>query len=178
MIRWAFKSEKGSVCEPKQFDNTFVVAHLAEVREEGIATMDQVEIQIELGAKKKKKAAMFIEEMKGVSSLDELAQKVGGTVETADNVNFAAYAIPGMGQELRVNGMVSTLQQGQMSVPIEGQTGVFVVQVDQVKTTTTETVDYSPIKAQLEQSYQATAGRVIEVLKEKFGVVDKRYKFY
>lgn len=178
VIRWAFKSEKGSVCEPKQFDNTFVVAHLAEVREEGIATMDQVEIQIELGAKKKKKAAMFIEEMNGVSSLDELAQKVGGTVETADNVNFAAYAIPGMGQELRVNGMVSTLQQGQMSVPIEGQTGVFVVQVDQVKTTTTETVDYSPIKAQLEQSYQATAGRVIEVLKEKFGVVDKRYKFY
>lgn len=178
VIRWAFKSDKGSVCEPKQFDNTFIVAHLAEVREEGIATMDQVEIQIELGAKKKKKAAMFIEEMKGVASLEELAQKVGGTVETADNVNFAAYAIPGMGQELRVNGMVSTLQQGQMSVPIEGQTGVFVVQINQVKTTTTETVDYSPIKAQLEQSYQATAGRVIEVLKEKFGVVDKRYKFY
>ncbi|MDF1672663.1 MAG: peptidylprolyl isomerase [Vicingaceae bacterium] len=178
VIRWAFKSDKGSVCEPKQFDNTFIVAHLAEVREEGIATMDQVEIQIELGAKKKKKAAMFIEEMKGVASLEELAQKVGGTVETADNVNFAAYAIPGMGQELRVNGMVSTLQQGQISVPIEGQTGVFVVQVNQVKTTTTETVDYSPIKAQLEQSYQATAGRVIEVLKEKFGVVDKRYKFY
>lgn len=178
VVRWAFKSEKGSVCEPKQFDNTFIVAHLAEVREEGIATIDQVEIQVELGAKKKKKAAMFIEEMKGVSSLEELAQKVGVSVETADNVNFAAYAIPGMGQELRVNGMVSTLQQGQMSVPIEGQTGVFVVQVNQVKTTTTETIDYSPIKAQLEQSYQATAGRVIEVLKEKFGVVDKRYKFY
>ena len=118
LVRWAYKSEKGAVCEPKQFDNTFVVAHLAEVREEGTATMEQVEIQVELGAKKKKKAAMFIEEMKGVSSLEELASKVGGTVETASNVNFAAYAIPGLGQELRVNGMVSTLQQGQLSVPI------------------------------------------------------------
>jgi len=178
LVRWAYKSEKGAVCEPKQFDNTFVVAHLAEVREEGTATMDQVEIQVELGAKKKKKAAMFIEEMKGVSSLEELASKVGGTVETASNVNFAAYAIPGLGQELRVNGMVSTLQQGQMSVPIEGQTGVFVVQVDQVQTTTSESVDYAPIKAQLEQSYQSVANLVLDALKDKFGVVDKRYKFY
>lgn len=178
LVRWAYKSEKGAVCEPKQFDNTFVVAHLAEVREEGTATMEQVEIQVELGAKKKKKAAMFIEEMKGVSSLEELASKVGGTVETASNVNFAAYAIPGLGQELRVNGMVSTLQQGQMSVPIEGQTGVFVVQVDQVQTTTSENVDYAPIKAQLEQSYQSVANLVLDALKDKFGVVDKRYKFY
>lgn len=178
LVRWAYKSEKGAVCEPKQFDNTFVVAHLAEVREEGTATMEQVEIQVELGAKKKKKAAMFIEEMKGVSSLEELASKVGGIVETASNVNFAAYAIPGLGQELRVNGMVSTLQQGQMSVPIEGQTGVFVVQVDQVQTTTSENVDYAPIKAQLEQSYQSVANLVLDALKDKFGVVDKRYKFY
>ena len=178
IVRWAYKSEKGAVCEPKQFENTFVVAHLAEVREEGTATMEQVEIQVELGAKKKKKAAMFIEEMKGVSSLEELAQKVGGTVESASNVNFAAYAIPGLGQELRVNGMVATLQQGQMSVPIEGQTGVFVVQVDQVQTTTSESVDYAPIKAQLEQSYQSVANLVLDALKDKFGVVDKRYKFY
>lgn len=178
IVRWAYKSEKGAVCEPKQFDNTFIVAHLSEVREEGIASMDQVEIQIELGAKKKKKAVMFIEEMKGVSSLDELAKKVGGTVESASNVNFAAYAIPGMGQELKVNGMVSTLQQGQMSVPIEGQTGVFVVQVNQVKAPPTGDIDYTQVKAQLTQSYQATAGRILDALKEKFGVIDKRYKFY
>lgn len=177
-VRWAYKNEKGTVSEPMQFGNTYIVAHLAEVRDEGIATMDQVEIQVELGAKKKKKAAMFIEEMKGVSNLDELAGKVGSAVEKADNVNFAAYAIPGMGQELRVNGMISTLQQGQVSLPIEGQTGVFVVQVDQVKTTSSETIDYQPIKQQLEQSYSAAAGRVLEALKDKFGVVDKRYKFY
>jgi peptidyl-prolyl cis-trans isomerase D len=178
MIRWAYNSEKGAVSEPKQFENTFVVAHVAEVREEGIASMEQVEIQIELGAKKKKKAAMFIEEMKGVSDLAQLAQKVGLQVETANNVNFAAYAIPGMGQELRVNGMISTLQQGQMSLPIEGQTGVFVVVVEQVKSTTEENPDYAAIKSQLQNSYNASAGQLLEALKEKFGVVDKRYKFY
>ncbi|PCJ01491.1 MAG: hypothetical protein COB15_00805 [Flavobacteriales bacterium] len=177
LVRWSFNNEEGAVSDPFTFGNTYVVAHLAEVREEGIATMEQVEIQVELGAKKKKKAVMFMEEMKGVASLDELATKTGGTVESAPNVNFSAYAIPGMGQELRVNGMVSTLQQGQMSIPIEGQTGVFVVQIETV-TPAAETTDYTAIKTQLNQSNGSVTGQLLEALKDKYGVVDKRYKFY
>lgn len=177
LIRWAYKENKGTVSEPRQFENTFVVAHISEVREEGIATLEQVEIQVELGARKKKKAEMFKAEMEGISDLEQLAQKVGSTVETANAVNFAAYAIPGMGQELRVNGMISTLQQGQMSIPIEGLTGVFVVKVESV-TPAPETTDYTAVKTQLEQSYAASVGSLLEALKDKFGVVDKRYKFY
>ena len=177
LVRWSFNNEKGSVSAPFQFANTFVVAHLSEVREEGVATMAQVEIQIDLGAKKKKKAELFMEEMNGTASIDELATKIGGKVETAPNVNFAAYAIPGIGQELRVNGMVATLQQGQVSIPVEGKTGVFVIQVDAV-TAAPETTDYAAIKTQLNQSSGAVTGQLLEALKEKYGVVDKRYKFY
>ncbi len=177
LVRWAYKSEKGAISEPQQFDNTFIVAHLSEVREEGIATMDQVQIEVELGAKKKKKAIQFIEEMKGVADLDQLAQKAGVTVETVPNVNFSMYAVPRMGQEPRVIGMVSTLQQGQMSVPIEGQTGVFVVKVENV-TPPAETTDYTAVKQQLQQSYTVVTNQLLEALKDKFDVVDKRYKFY
>ncbi len=177
LVRWSFNNEKGNISAPFQFLNTFVVAHLAEVREEGIATIDQVEIQVDLGAKKKKKAAMFIEEMSGETTLDALAAKIGSKVENVQSVNFAAYAIPSMGQELRVNGMVATLQQGQVSIPVEGQTGVFVIQVDAV-TSAPETTDYSAIKTQLNQSNGAITGQLLEALKEKYEVVDRRYKFY
>ena len=177
LVRWSFNNEKGAVSDPFTFENTYVVAHLAEVREEGIATMEQVEIQVELGAKKKKKAEMFIEEMKGAANLGELATKVGVEVESAPNVNFAAYAIPGMGQEMRINGMASTLQQGQMSVPIEGQTGVFVIEIETV-TPAPETTDYSAVRTQLNQSNSGASNQLLEALKEKFGVVDRRYKFY
>jgi len=177
LVRWSFNNEKGNVSAPFQFLNTFVVAHLAEVREEGIATIDQVEIQVDLGAKKKKKAAMFMEEMSGETTLDALATKIGAKVENVQSVNFAAYAIPSMGQELRVNGMVATLQQGQVSIPVEGQTGVFVIQVDAV-TSAPETTDYSAIKTQLNQSNGAITGQLLEALKEKYEVVDRRYKFY
>jgi peptidyl-prolyl cis-trans isomerase D len=177
LVRWAFNNEKGSVSDPLTFGNTYLIAHLTEVREEGIATMEQVEIQVELGAKKDKKAEMFKAEMKGITNLDELAAKLKVTVESAPNVNFAAYAIPGMGQELRINGMTSTLQEGQMSIPIEGQTGVFVIQVESV-TPAAETTDYSAIKTQLDQNYSGSVNQLLEALKDKFGVVDKRYKFY
>ncbi len=177
LVRWSFNNEKGSVSEPKQFENTFVVAHLSDVKEEGIATMEQVEIQVELGAKKEKKAAMFKKEMAGAATLEELAAKIGAEVEPANDVTFSAYAIPGMGQELRINGMASTLQQGQMSIPIEGQTGVFVIRIESVIPAPV-TEDYSAIRSQLVQNYNGAAGQLLDALKDKFGVVDKRYKFY
>ena len=177
LVRWSFKNEKGSVSAPMQFENTFVVAHLAEIKEEGTATMDQVEIQIELGAKKKKKAEMFMAEMNGASSLEALATQVGGTVESANGINFSALSIAGMGQEMRVNGMLSTLQSGQMSIAIEGQSGVYVVQVESV-IPAPETTDYSVFKTQLIQQYSAASGQLLEALKDKMVVVDERYKFY
>jgi len=177
LVRWAFNNEKGAISQPQQFENTFIVAHLSEIKEKGTATFEQVEIQVEIGAKKKKKAAMFIEEMKNASSLEDLATKLGTTVQSAADVNFAAYAIPSVGQELRISGMASTLKENQMSIPIEGNTGVFVIKVQSVQPAG-ETTDYSAIKTQLQQGYAANTRKVLDVLKEEFGVEDKRYKFY
>jgi len=177
LIRWAFNNDKGSVSAPFQFDNAFVIAHLSEVKEDGIAPMDQVDIQVELGAKKAKKAKMFIEEMSGTANLEELATKVGGTVETAKEITFASYSVPGMGQEPRIIGMVPTLQKGQMSIPLEGQTGVFVVMVEDV-TPADANADYSANKLQLEQMYGNNVNTTMDALKEKFGVKDNRYKYY
>ncbi|TXB63898.1 hypothetical protein FRY74_11625 [Vicingus serpentipes] len=177
LIRWAFNNEKGSVSAPFQFEKSFVVAHLSEVKEEGVAPMAQVEIQIELGAKKAKKAQQFMTEMSGATSLQDLATKVGGQVENAKNVTFASYSVPGMGQEPRIIGMVPTLQKGQMSIPLEGQTGVFVIMVDDV-VSAEEITDYSAAKMQLEQLYSNNSNRTLESLKEKFGVKDNRHKYY
>lgn len=177
LIRWAFKNEKGEVSAPIQFGQSFIVAHLAEIKEEGTAPMDQVEIQVELGAKKKKKATKFMDDMKGFTNLEALAAKIGGTVDVATDVTFASYSIPVMGQEPRIIGMIPTLQKGQMSIPLEGQTGVFVVLVNDV-VPAPATKDYSPFKMQLEQMYSNNANQAYEALKTKFGVKDERYKYY
>lgn len=178
MIRWAFNNEKGSISAPFQFGKAFVVAHLANVKTDGTAKLEDVRAQVEIGAKKKKKAAMFIEEMKGAGNLDELAAKIeGGKVESAKDVSFASYSIPGMGQEPAIIGAIASLAKGQISEPIEGKTGVFVVMVEDV-TAATETEDYSSYKLQQEQLLQNNANRTLEMLKDKFGITDNRHKYY
>jgi len=177
LIRWAYKNEKGEVSAPFQFGQSFVVAHLAEVKEEGIAPIEQVEIQVELGAKKMKKVEMFTKEMSGFKSLDELAAKIGGQVESTADVTFASFSVPFLGNEQRVIGILPTLQKGQLSIPIQGNAGVFVVFVEDV-IPAPETKDYAPYKVQLEQMYSNNAGKAYDALQSKFGVKDERYKFY
>jgi len=177
LIRWTFNNDKDAISAPMQFDNVFVVAHISEVREKGTATMDQVAVQVELGAKKQKKAEQFKKEMEGLTDLYQLADKLKEKVDTLNGLTFSAYAMPKLGQEPNVIGLATTLQQGQTSKPIEGKTGVFVITVDAVNQAP-EIKDYTPFKTQLNSQYAGTATQVFDALKEKFGVIDKRYKFY
>lgn len=178
MVRWVFNAEKGDVSDPMQFDNTYVVAHLSEIKQDGFASLEQIKNEIELEAKKKKKAEQISKEMAGILNIDDLATKIGVPVSTTSNVNFAAYSIPGLGQEPKVIGTVSTIPAGKMTAkPIEGATGVFVVLVESV-TPAPETNDYTAMKQQLNSLYAGISSGILEALKEKFGVVDERYKFY
>lgn len=178
LVRWIFKAEKGDVSAPMQFDNTYVVAHLTEIKQDGFASLEQIKNEIELEAKKMKKAAQISKEMEGPLNIDDIASKIGIPVSTTTNVNFAAYSIPGLGQEPKVIGTISVIPAGKMtSKPIEGKTGVFVVLVESV-TPAPATTDYTTTKQQLNSLYAGISSGILEALKEKFGVVDERYKFY
>jgi len=49
-----------------------------------------------------------------------------------ENLAFATFNIPNLGQEPNVSGTVFTLAEGKISTPIKGKTGVFVVVVDKL----------------------------------------------
>lgn len=183
IIRWVYndKTKQGSVSKPFEIDNKFIVAILTEIREKGYATLEQVKTQVEIGAKKDKKAEQFINEINSslaAGSLDAIAQKLNVSVETADNVNFAAFAIPGMGREPRVLGTIFATKQGALSKPIKGETGVFLVS-PQSFTEPAQVSDYNPYKMQLSGALSNRVNsEVFEALKEKANVVDNRGKFY
>lgn len=178
LVRWTFNAEKGAISDPLQFDNTYVVAHLAEIKEDGFASLEQIKVEIEMEARKKKKAEQISKEMEGILNIEDLAEKVGVAISTTSSVNFAAYSIPGLGQEPKVIGVISTIPAGKISSkPIEGNTGVFVVLVESV-TPAPEVTDYSLTKQELNSQYASISSGILEALKEKFGIVDQRYKFY
>ncbi|MFN4233664.1 MAG: SurA N-terminal domain-containing protein [Bacteroidia bacterium] len=183
IIRWVYndKTKEGSVSKPFEIDNKFIVAILTEIREKGYATLEQVKTQVELGAKKDKKAEQFINEINAAlaaGSLDAIAQKLNVSVETADNVSFAAFAIPGMGREPRVIGTIFATKQGALSKPIKGETGVFLVS-PQSFTEPAQVSDYNPYKLQLSGALSNRVNsEVFEALKEKANIIDNRGKFY
>lgn len=178
LVRWVYKSDKGAISEPMQFDNTFIVAHLAEVKEDGVAPLEQLAVEMEMAAKQKKKGEQISKEMEGESDMQKLADKIGVPLSTNSAVNFATYSIPGIGQEPKVIGVTAALNKGEISKkPVIGGTGVFMILVEEV-IPAPETADYTNIKQQLNARYASVASGSLEALKDKYGVVDLRYKFY
>ena len=181
IIRWAFNSEKGAVTtEPFSFPDKYVVAHLSEIREEGIAPIDQKKEEVEIGARKMKKAEKFIEEMNkiGASSIEDFGSKMNLSVLTGDGANFTSYSVPNIGKEMNVYGPLFSLKEGQTSKPINGESGVYVVKVEKI-TPAPPTTDYSAAKNQAKNNFTYRADmEVVEALKKLAEIQDNRAKFF
>lgn len=183
IIQWAFnKAKKGEVSDVFELGNKYIVAVLAEKYEKGIKPLESVKEEIEAEVRKQKKADQFIKEFDAAlaakPAIEALADKMNAPVESAQNVAFSAGSISGLGKEPEVLGVIAALKSGQMSKPIKGLSGVYVVIAD-VITEAPEVTDFTPIKKQLEQSLTSRADyEVYDALKEKANIVDNRVKFY
>ena len=183
LVRWAYRSQKGQVTDkPFEFGNKFAVAKLVEIREKGIAPLDQVKDQVTTEVIKNLKAKQLIEKMNGAMSgaatIDALASKLGQTAATASNVNFGAPYIQNIGMEPAVVGNVFSLKEGQLSKPVKGETGVYALQVENF-TEPPAMKDFTQNKNQMMQQLGGRASyEVFNALKEKANIIDNRGKFY
>jgi len=178
LIRWAFNAESNEVSEALQYGSTFVVAKLLEIHEDGIAPLENVHAEAEIGALKDKKAEKYLEEMQGFTDLEQAASSLGSRVERADGVVFESFSVPVLGREPNVLGKMYTMNQGDLSVPIKGENGVFIVRIDKVEDAA-ETSDYSEAQFQLNDIRSSRVDfSVFEALKERIVIVDNRYKIY
>ena len=178
IVRWAYNSEEGMVSEPFNVEGKFVIVQLTEVKEEGIAPYEKVKEQAQIGAIREKKAEMLIEEMKDLS-MEEIAERYpNNPIQQVSDVNFSSFSIPKMGFEPEVQGKIFSLKQGDISIPIKGRNGVYIVAVDMVNQSA-ENADLSVDQLQLQNSRQSRVNyQVFEALKENADVKDNRYLFY
>ncbi len=181
IIRWAFKSEEGAVStEPFSFKDKYVVAHVAQVREEGIATIEQKNDEVSQGAKKAKKAEKFIEEMQklNANTIEGLASKENLEVSKASGATFSSYTIPNVGRETNLYGSLFTLKNGELSKPIAGESGVFVLRIDLISEAPA-TSDYNTSKAQARNNFiYRVDSEVTEAIKKKAKIKDNRAKYF
>ncbi len=183
LVRSTFKAEVGEPIISTEgtpifeLGDQFVYAMLSGIQQKGISSFSSVKATVELAVKKEKKAQQLIEKMNGKSDLNSLASTLGSSVGEAQNVNFDSYSIPGLGIEPAVAGAASVLTSNQVSKPIKGTSGVYVIKATQVNKGAT-----ADLAAEKERFTATTGYRVamqaFEALRESANIVDKRAKFY
>ncbi len=182
LVRWIYENKKGTVSEPMEFGNKFIVASITEVREKGIAPLEQVMAEVTEKVIKEKKAEQFATEftaaMTGGATIEVIAAKMNLSVVEAPNMNFASVAIPGASNEPVLIGASSVQKANTLSKPLKGREGVFLVFVETVKDAVAQQ-DYKSQQQSLIQEMQPRVEyEVYEALKDRANVVEHLVKFY
>lgn len=131
-VAWAFReAAKGQISQIYEIDNNFVVVALADVTPKGYAPLSQVKPFIKNEVLNEKKAEMIIADLsaKKLSSLDAYAQAMQTKIDTAMMVNFNTQRITGIGQEPVLCAVAPMSPLNQVTAPVKGTNGVYVLDV-------------------------------------------------
>ncbi len=180
VIRWAFQNKKGSISEIFDCGNNFVVAAVQGTIPEGYRSLTSVEplLRSEIAAEKKGEKIAEDLKTKNLSSLNDYAQAMGGSIDSVKFVNFNTRRITGIGAEPRLNAMISLAEVGKVSDPVVGTNGVYVFQVYEREQDNKE-YNEAEQKNTIDQSNAYRYGyQSIQSLMSNAKIVDNRIRFY
>ena len=183
LIRAAFTAKTGTIISGSEgtpifeLGSQFVIAVLTGEQEKGIASLSTIKARVESEVKKEKKAQQLIEKMSGKTDLSQLTTAVGASITEAKDISFDTYSIPGVGFEPAIAGAATALGNNQVSKPIAGTNGVYVVKVTSVNEGSDQDLAADKQKLSASVGYRANM-LAFEALRENAKIVDKRGKFY
>lgn len=176
LVRWAFNGKQGEVSAILEVGGDYVVAALTEVREPGVASIEQTASDIRQVLRFEKKGDMIAEKMQG-STLEQIASAVGGEVKSADSLQFNTFYIDGIGMEPKLLGAVSGAKPGAVSKPVKGSMGVYVFTVTADNQADNATFESEKVRLEAMNEYYLSQ-RLVQALVEQSKVVDMRVKFF
>ena len=177
VVRWAFNDDT-KVGDYKSFPITglgFIVVKLVDVNEKGLMSVDQARPKVSAEIRKDKKAEMILPKFSS-GSLADIAKSQGQGQKTANGVRLKNPMLSGSGNEPKVVGAAFGLKQGEISKPIVGDNGVYVVEVIKVEEAS-KLENYAAILARLSNARKAgVQNKVYKALETAADVEDNRAK--
>lgn len=177
VARWAYGAKKGELSEIFKVGNDYVIAMLTEIDDKEYADIRQVATQIRQQVLADKKFDYIKGQLKG-STLEEMAASLGTEVSEFSDASFGAYYISGPGLEPRLIGAIATAEQGAVSEPVKGLSGLYVFCVDAVTTDdSTQTPEAEQVRAQAVQESMVSqyAAQAVQQMAE---IKDLRGKYF
>lgn len=179
LIRWVYENEKGAVSEPLEIGSKFIVAVITDVKEKGVAPLEQVKDEVIAQVIKEKKAEIIIGEFANAGTqIDAIASKMGLGIEQAQNIGFSTNNLSGSGNQPAVVGAVSALKAQTLSKPIKSRDGVFVVYAESVTPAPAQTDYKAQQAAAVSQLQPRVDNDVYEALKTNANIQEHLAKFY
>lgn len=131
IVSWSFDSstKKGEVSNPILVDGNYVIAVITKLMESGVPPFENVQEEMRAEVIKEAKADMYVDLMKNGANLEAVAADASLTVKTASNITLKSATIPGSGAgpEPKVAGLAFAIPKDNMSLPIIGDHGVWVI---------------------------------------------------
>lgn len=185
LVRWAYgeDTEPGQMAaEIYTYENQYVIATLREIREKGDPSVEELKKlpEFEYAVRNEKKAALLKEKMNNaMQSNRSLAalSTLGADIDTIDQLNFNAYGFGNKGYEPDVVGSVFGTTENTVSAPIQGRSGVFVVQPTTfTKPEAPEMIDI--FKSQMTMMFQQRMLESMRVAMENGAKIKENRAFY
>ena len=177
IVRWAYEKDT-KVGDVKRFEIANVgniIAKVKKVNEAGLMPVADARPGIEPILKNKKKTEILKAKMKG-ASLDAIAKANASTVQQALDLTIENANLPNVGPERKVVGTAFATAANKLSAPIEGNSGVYVVQTKLV-TKAPVLKNHADYVAKVKAQTGSYSGRVIPALKAEADIEDNRVKF-
>ena len=182
IVTWAFSSER-ALGDSKRFDvdiagkRSYVVTVLTEKTEKDeVAITSEIITEVRPLLIKEKKAALIEKSMEG-ETLEEIAKSSSTNVRSASSTNLGSPVISGVGNEPTVVGAMSTMKLEEVSSKIQGEKGVFVVQVTK-RDAPVDIENYEGFRNTAATGLRGRTYQLFQVLKETADINDNRASFF
>ncbi len=178
IVQWAF-AEDTKLGDIKRFDinNGYAVVQLTATYKKGLMDVEDASVTVLPILRKKKKAEKIKAENSG-KSIEDIASSNNTNVSTATALTVKTPTIPGAGREPLVVGTAFSMNTGDISKLVTGESGVFKFEVTN-KEEAPALDNYATYANALQAANAATvANGVVNALIEKAEIEDNRSIFY
>ena len=176
IVRWAFEAKEGQVSDVFECGQQFIVAAVAEVNDNEYRSLESVRAELTYEATNNAKAAYIKEQLNGVETLAAAAEKLGQSIQSVERVSLADTRLGNAGMEPTVIGTAIALGENQLSQPIQGNMGVFLIQTGMAMNTNEE-FNAEIEKAQLATRFAYLPYQAMQIMEDKADIEDNRANF-
>jgi len=174
IVRWAFNVES-EVGDIKRFNipGGYAIVQLAAKGEEGLMKTENASITA-LPAIRKEKKAQIIRDRVTATTLEDLAPAENQSIRIASAINMKNPTISGAGREPLIVGAAFALKEGETSGLIDGNNGVYMIQVTKVQPAT-QLDNYQAFANRVQsQKVNTVTSNLYNALKEAADIEDNR----